>query len=58
MKKKKRRDMETVTIDKAEFEQMKREMSVLRESDVYVRLLEFERNIAKGKRLTRKDLGF
>jgi PHD/YefM family antitoxin component YafN of YafNO toxin-antitoxin module len=50
--------METVTIPKQEFESMKRELESLRNSRLYQRLLEFENNIAKGKRFTRNDLGF
>ncbi len=37
---------------------MKREIEVLRNTQVYKRLLEFENNIAQGKKYTRKDLGF
>lgn len=49
--------METVTLLKEEYEQMKRELRALRKSKLYERLLEFEQNIAKGKKLTRSDLG-
>lgn len=50
--------MNTVTIPRAEFEQMQQELSVLRNSKLYKRLLEFESNISTGKKFTRKDLGF
>ncbi len=50
--------MDTVTIPKTEFEQMKTEIKTLRKSDIYLRLLEFELNIVRGKTFTRKDLGF
>jgi len=49
--------METITIPKIRFEEMKREIKTLRNSRIYIRLLEFERNVLK-KRYTRKDLGF
>ena len=49
--------METVTVLKQEFEQMKRELAILRDSKIYQRLLQFEKNIAK-KKYTRQDLGF
>lgn len=47
--------METVTIPREEFETMKKELKVLRNSNLYKRLLEAETNI-KGKKYTRKDL--
>lgn len=50
--------METVTIPKEEFELMQQELETLRSNKIYQRLLEFEQNIANGKRFTRKDLGF
>lgn len=50
--------METVTLPKAKLEQMHREIETLRNSSLYKRLLEFEKNIAEGKRFTRADLGF
>lgn len=50
--------METVTLPKAEFEQLNRELETLRNSRLYKGLLEFEKNISQGKKFTRKDLGF
>ena len=50
--------METVTLPKTEFEQLHREIKTLRNSDLYKRLLEFEKNISEGKRFNRNDLGF
>ncbi len=50
--------METVTIPKSEFEQMQRKIKLLTHSQIYKRLLEFERNITKTGKFTRKDLGF
>ncbi|MBI2671735.1 hypothetical protein HYX16_02265 [Candidatus Woesearchaeota archaeon] len=49
---------ETITIPKVKFEQMKVEIELLRNSKLYKRLLEFEKNIAEGKKYIRKDLGF
>ncbi len=50
--------METITIPKMEFEQLHKELETLRNSSLYKRLLEFEKNIVEGKRFTRADLGF
>ena len=50
--------METITVSKAELEQLQRELETLRNSSLYKRLLEFEKNISEGKRFTRADLGF
>ncbi len=50
--------MTTVTISRTKLEQMKTEIKTLRKSNIYLRLLEFEKNIATDKKLTRKDLGF
>ncbi len=50
--------METITVPKVEFEQLKEEIKILRNSKIYKRLLEFEQNIIKGKKFTRNDLGF
>ena len=50
--------METVTIPKDEFEEMKQELNTLRNSKLYKRLLEFEHNIFSGKKFTGNDLGF
>lgn len=50
--------MDTITIPRAEFEMMKQELKVLRDSNLYKRLMEFEQNIAKGRKFSRADLGF
>ena len=50
--------MKTITIPKTKFEQMQRELEILRDSKLYKRLLEFEKNISEGKKFTREDLGF
>lgn len=50
--------METIEIPKRQFEQMKIEIETLRNSGIYIRLLEFEKNVSEGKKYTRKDLGF
>ena len=50
--------METVILPRERFEQMKREITILRNSSIYKRLLEFEKNIVEGKKFTREDLGF
>ena len=47
-----------VFVPKKEFDKMKEEIMVLRNSKLYKRLLEFEKSISEGKRYTRKDLGF
>lgn len=49
---------ETVTIPRVEFERMKQELELLKESRIYQRLLEFEENISKGRKFGRQDLGF
>ena len=49
---------ETITIPKIKFEKMKTELEVLRRSKLYIRMLEFEKNTAEGRKFTRKDLGF
>lgn len=48
----------TVTIPKKEYESLKREAKIFRNSRLYKRLLEFHKNISTGKVYTRKDLGF
>ena len=50
--------METISVPKPKFEQMQRELNALRNTGLYKRLLEFEKNIVEGQRFTRKDLGF
>lgn len=37
---------------------MKQELELLKDSRIYQHLLEFEENISKGKKFSRKDLGF
>ena len=49
---------ETVTISKKKYEQLKQDASAFRDSRLYKRLLEFEKNISTGKKYYRKDLGF
>ena len=49
---------ETITIPKEEYLKLKEENKMLRRTDLYRRLLEFEQNIRAGKIFTRKDLGF
>ena len=49
--------METVTITREEYQELKEEIKTLRESKLYQRLLEFEKNITQ-KKYSRKDLGF
>lgn len=48
----------TVTISKEKYDSLIKEVETLRNSGVYKRLLEFERNISLGKKLYRKDSGF
>ena len=50
--------METITLPKSELEQLHKELETLRNSGLYKRLLEFEKNISEGRRSTRADLGF
>jgi len=50
--------METVIIPKIEFQKMQRELEMFRNSKLYLRLLEFEKNISNDKKFTRKELGF
>lgn len=50
--------METITLPKEKFEQMEQEIIFLRNSLIYKRLLEFEKNIIRGKKYSREDLGF
>jgi len=62
------KSMETVTLSKVKFKSMKEELELQKKEiktlkngklyRLYQRLLEFEQNIAKGKKYTRKDLGF
>ena len=50
--------METITLPRSELEQLHRELETLRNSGLYKRLLEFEKNISEGKKFTRAELGF
>ena len=50
--------MEMITIPKERFMRMEIEIKMLKNSELYKRLLEFEKNISEGKRYTRDDLGF
>jgi len=50
--------MEVISITKNEYERMKTELKFLRNTNIYLRLLEFEDNIIKDKKYTRKELGF
>ena len=50
--------METITLPRSELEQLHKELETLRNSGLYKRLLEFEKNISEGNRFTRADLGF
>ncbi len=49
---------ETITIPKFEYIQMRREITILRNTSLYKRLLQFEKNLKEGRMFTRKDLGF
>lgn len=48
---------ETVTLPRAEYQQMVIELTTLRRTDLYKRLLQFMQNIQVAK-FTRSDLGF
>ena len=43
---------------KPKFDKMKQELELLRNSEIYKRLLQFEQRVFEGKVYTRKDLGF
>ncbi len=49
---------EMVTIPRTEYQSLKKEVKLFRNSNIYKRLLEFERNTSSGKKYYRKDLGF
>ncbi|MBI4210684.1 MAG: hypothetical protein HY544_04225 [Candidatus Diapherotrites archaeon] len=49
---------ETVTVPRKEYESLKRQVEIFKESNIYKRLIEFENNIAAGKKFYREDLGF
>ena len=49
---------ELISISKEEYENLKEEVSMLRNTRLYKRLLEFEENLRNGNIFTRKDLGF
>lgn len=49
---------ETICISKYQYLQMKQELVSLRRTELYRRLLQFEKNIKVGKIFTRKDLSF
>ncbi len=49
---------ETLLVSKSEYLKLKSENRVLRNTELYKRLLEFEQNISSGKVFTREDLGF
>ncbi len=50
--------METIILPKEEYEHLVQELESLRNTALYKRLLEFEKNVDEGKKFTRKDLGF
>ena len=50
--------MKTISLSKTKFEQIQSELKTLRNTHLYKRLLEFEKNISQGRKFTRKDLGF
>ena len=56
---KKREDlkMETITIPKSEYEQMKLELKTLRNSELYKKILKSKEEL-KEKVYSRKDIGF
>jgi hypothetical protein len=49
---------DTVSVSREEYDRMMQELESLRNTQLYKRLLEFEKNIQDGKSFTRKDLGF
>jgi len=48
--------MKTVTIPEKEYNQMKLELETLRNTRLYKRILEFDKNVEK-KKFTRQDAG-
>lgn len=49
---------ETILVSKDEYNTLKEQVKLLKNSRLYKRLLEFEQNIAKGGKFYRADLGF
>lgn len=49
---------QTITITRSEYTRMKQEIKLFRNIKLYKRLLEFENNLIKGDKYSRKDLGF
>jgi len=50
--------MKSITVSKEVFEQMAQDLKTLRKSQIYKRLLEFEKNISQSRKFSRTDLGF
>ena len=50
--------METVTISKSKYEEMREALRIIKNLELYKRLLEFEKNIREGKVYYREDLDF
>jgi PHD/YefM family antitoxin component YafN of YafNO toxin-antitoxin module len=49
---------DAVSIPREEYDRLMLELENLRNTHLYKRLLEFEKNIKQGKSFKRKDLGF
>lgn len=49
---------ETIILPREDFNLMKREINTLRNTKLYIRLLEYMNNVLAGRKFTRKDLGF
>ena len=49
---------ELITIPRYQYIKLVNENRMLKKTELYKRLLEFEQNIQAGKVFTRKDLGF
>ncbi len=50
--------MDMVTIPKKEFLEMSEGLKILKKSELYERLLEFEKNLVSDGEFYREDLGF
>jgi hypothetical protein len=50
--------MDTVTISRDEYESLVQDSQKLKNSHLYKRLLDFEKNVSENGEFTREDLGF
>jgi hypothetical protein len=50
--------MDTVTIPRDEYDSLVRDSKILKRSNLYQKVIDFENSIAENGEFTRKDLGF